>query len=187
MRRIALIGAGPLGLNVAGVIGRLRDYDLIGFIDDKEGPIAGVDVLGDDSVLDDLMREGVRDLVVCIGNPERRMAIGRDLRERGFELPAVIHPAAERGIGARVGGGSIILPGAVILPEAEIGDFCVIEAGSFIGHHARLGAGVLVGARAVVGNLVTLEDSVMIGMGAKVKSGSHVAAGVRVIDFQLWE
>jgi UDP-3-O-[3-hydroxymyristoyl] glucosamine N-acyltransferase len=187
MKRVALIGAGPLGLNVAGLIARLRDYDLIGFIDDKEGPIAGVDVLGDDSVLHDLMREGVRDLVVCIGSPERRMAIGRDVRERGFELPAVIHPAAEMGIGVRVGAGSIILPGAVILPEAEIGDFCVVEAGSFIGHHTRLGAGSLIGARAVVGNRATLDHSVMIGMGANVKSGSHLAAGMRVADFQLWE
>ena len=187
MNRIALVGAGPLGLNVAGLIQSLPNYHLVGFIDDKEGPVGGVDVVGNDSVLDDLLRTGIRELVVCIGDSQRRVAIGLELRNRGFLLPTVMHPAAQLGVGSRVGGGSIILPGAVILPEAEIGEFCVIEAGSFVGHHARVGDGTLVGARAVVGNRTTLGDSVIIGMGANVRSGSLVAAGTRVADFNLWE
>jgi UDP-perosamine 4-acetyltransferase len=186
-KRIALIGAGPLGLNVAGVVSRSPDHELVGFIDNKKGPVAGIEVLGDDSVLDDLLHDGVRQLVVCIGDSRRRVDVGGKLRARGFELPALVHPAADIGIGARLGSGTIVLPGAVVLPETDIGEFCIVEAGCFVGHHGRFGDGTLVGGRAVVGNRVTLDEAVIIGMGATVKSGSHVPAGTRIAEFESWE
>jgi acetyltransferase-like isoleucine patch superfamily enzyme len=185
--RIALIGAGPLGLNVAGVVRRSLDHELVGFIDNKKGPVAGIAVLGDDSVLDDLLHDGVRQLVVCIGDSKRRVKIGGELRERGFELPALVHPTADVGIGVRLGIGTIVLPGAVILPESDFGEFCVVEAGCFVGHHSRCGKGTLVGGRALVGNRVTLGEEVNIGMGAAVRSGSHVPAGTRIAEFEAWE
>jgi UDP-perosamine 4-acetyltransferase len=185
--RMALIGAGPLGLNVAGVVSRSPDHELVGFIDNKQGPVAGIDVLGDDSVLDDLFHDGVRQLVVCIGDSKRRVALGGQLLERGFELPALVHPAADVGIGVRLGSGTIVLPGAIILPETDIGEFCVVEAGCFVGHDSRLGNGTLVGGRALIGNRVTLDEAVFIGMGAAVRSGSTVPAGTRIADFQVWE
>jgi carbonic anhydrase/acetyltransferase-like protein (isoleucine patch superfamily) len=185
--RIVLIGAGPLGLNVAGVISQLPEYELAGFIDTKEGPVAGIGVLGDDTILGGLLNGGIRHLVVCLGDPARRVAKARELKGRGFTLPSVIHPSAALGAAVRIGGGSIILPGAIVLPEVDVGEFCVVEAGSFVGHHTRLGAGALLGARSLVGNRVVAEDLVAIGMGAVVPSGSTVSAGTRIADFQVWE
>jgi UDP-perosamine 4-acetyltransferase len=183
---IVLIGAGPLGLNVAGIVQRLPQYQLLGFIDTIDSPIGGIDVIGDDSMLDSLFTTGVRHLVVCIGNAARRLALGEELRHRAFELPTIIHPAADLGLAVTIGRGTIVFPGAHILPRAEIGDYCVIEAGCFVGHHTRVGRGSLLGARAMVGNRVTLDEGVTMGMGATVKTGSHVPAGSRIADLGAW-
>jgi UDP-perosamine 4-acetyltransferase len=185
-QRIALIGAGPLGLNVAGIVRRLPEYDLVGFVDQGPSPVAGIEVLGDDTVLDELFETGVRHLVVCIGDSERRVLVGQKLQERGFELPAVIHPAADLGLGARISSGSVVFPGVTILPHVDIGQFCVVEAQVFVGHHTRLGVGCLLGARALVGNHVVLGDGVRMGMGASVRSASHVPAGARVSELDSW-
>jgi UDP-perosamine 4-acetyltransferase len=184
--RIVLIGAGPLGLNVAGIVQRLPQYELLGFIDTTDSPIDGIDVIGDDSMLDSLFMAGVRHLVVCIGKAARRLALGEDLRHKGFELPTIIHPSADLGLAVIIGRGTIVFPGAHILPRAEIGDYCIIEAGCFVGHHTRVGRGSLLGARAMVGNRVTFGERVTIGMGAAVKTGSHVPAESRIADLEAW-
>lgn len=185
--KIALVGAGPLGLNVAGVVKRLPNFELIGFIDNKEGPVGDIDVLGGDSILGRLLQDGVDHLVVCIGNPERRIERATELRNAGFKLPAVVHPSANLGVGVMIGCGSIVLPGAIVLPDARVGDFAVVEAGAFVGHDTILGAGALLGARSLVGNRAVIEDRVIIGMGASVRSGSKVPAGARLADLQIWE
>lgn len=160
--------------------------ELLGFVDAKQGPVAGVEVLGDDSVLDRLLDQGVRHAVVCIGDSSRRTDLGGELLERGFELPSVVHAKADIGVAVLMGKGNIIFPGATILPRAEIGDFCVIEAGCFVGHDTRLGDGVFLGARSIVGNHAEVAPMVKVGMAAKVPSGSKVVASTKVPDFQLW-
>jgi UDP-3-O-[3-hydroxymyristoyl] glucosamine N-acyltransferase len=185
--RIALVGAGPLALNVAGIVEKLPQYELVGFIDHGPSPIADIDVVGDDSALGDLFDAGVRKLVVCIGDPERRMLVARQLLERGFELPPVLHPGADLGLGVNVAIGCVIFPGVTILPRVEIGAFCVVEAQVFIGHDSTVGAGCLLGARALVGNHAVLGEGVRLGMGASVRSGAHVPAGAKLAEFDRWQ
>jgi hypothetical protein len=185
-RRIALIGAGPLGLNVAGIVRKLPEFELAGFIDSGPSPVGDVPLLGDDDVLDDIRRSGTSCLVVCIGDTDRRLAKAAELRQRGFELPAIIHPSADLGVNVRVGDGCIIFPGAIVLPETTIGELSIIEAGVFVGHHSELAPGTLLGARATVGNKVTLEGGCRVGMGVAVASGSRLPMRTRVADFGVW-
>jgi UDP-perosamine 4-acetyltransferase len=184
-RRIVLVGAGPLGLNVAGILRGLPDFELVGFVDVVPGPVAGIPVLGDDGVLDDLWQEGIRELVVCIGHSATRTAKGAALGERGFGLPAIVHPGADLGVNVHLGLGSVIFPGVIILPESVVGDFAVIEAGAFVGHHTEVGRGALLGARSIVGHRVSLSVGVKVGMGAAVRNGHAVESGTHVADFTV--
>lgn len=154
--RIILFGAGPLGLNAAHIIRKAGEYTLVGFIDSKTGPVADIPILGNDSLADSLLAEGVRHAAVSIGNNQVRCRVARALKEKGFLLPALVHPGADVGLRATIGEGSIVFANAFIGPETTIGPFCVIEAQALIGHHVTIAEGVLVSPRALVENAATI-------------------------------
>ena len=71
-----------------------------------------------------------------------------------------------------------IAVGAVIDPEAEIGDDCQIASGAVIEVGARIGARCRIGANATIGRGVVLGSDCMIGPGATL---NHCLIGSRTV------
>ncbi len=180
-QRIVIIGAGPLGVNAAHIIQQQGLFEITGFVDSKTGTVAGFDILGDDSVLDSLQRSGISHAVVCIGDSKKRIAISAQIKSMGFNIPALIHPSADLGIGAQVGEGAILFHGVFVGPETVIGTCCVIEAGAFVGHNSILQEGVLLSARACIGNHVSIGRCSTFKLGAgcpnKLQIGQYCVVG----------
>lgn len=155
-KKIVLIGAGPLGLNAVHIIQQQGKYEIVGFIDSKKGAVAGIEILGNDSELGTLRDKGIDNAVVCIGDPKKRIAISNEIKSKGFNIPTLIHPAADVGLNAEIGEGTIIFHNVFVGPETVIGPYCVVEAGVFIGHNVVIREGVLLSARAVIGNSTSI-------------------------------
>jgi UDP-3-O-[3-hydroxymyristoyl] glucosamine N-acyltransferase len=182
--KIVLLGAGPLGVNAAHIIQQQGIFEIAGFVDSKGGAVAGYNVLGDDSVLDTLQRSGISNALVCIGNPNKRITISAEIKCRGFNIPALVHPSADLGIGAKIGEGSILLHGVFVGPEAIIGPYCVLEAGAFVGHNTILYEGVLLSARTVVGNFTSIGRCTTFKLGAGCTNKLRIGHNCSVGDFR---
>lgn len=164
--KIVLLGAGPLGVNAAHIIQQQGIFEIAGFVDTKGRSVAGYNVLGDDSVLNSLKSNGISNALVCIGNPNKRIAISAEIKSRGFNIPVLVHPSADIGIGARIGEGSILFHGVFVGPESIIGPYCVLEAGAFVGHNAIMHEGVLLSARTIIGNFTSIGRCTTFKLGA---------------------
>ncbi|MDR2682782.1 MAG: acetyltransferase [Dysgonamonadaceae bacterium] len=79
--------------------------------------------------------------------------------------PVQIHPTAVVDAGARIGGGTKIWHFSHIMPEAVIGEQCVIGQNVMIAPHAVLGNRVKVQNNVSVYTGVVCEDDVFLGPG----------------------
>ncbi len=127
--------------------------------------------------------------------------IGQSILRNGLLLPA--DPAAQQtldlmparphiGLGATIGDGAIVEPGATVEVGASVGAGAVIQRGAVV----RMGASI--GARAVVENDAIVSwgadvrrDAVVgaharVGAGATVKSGAHVPRDLRIFPGGEW-
>lgn len=190
-RRLVIWGASGHASVVADVVRSRGEYEVAGFIDDVNPEREGVrfrdaTILGDRERLDGLLQEGVEHLICGFGNCEMRLRLSELAREKGFSLATAIHPRATLASGVEVGGGTLVVAGAVINPGAAIGDNvivntsasvdhdCVVEDGAHICPGACLAGDVHVGRAAWVGIGATVVERVRIGAGTTVGAGSVV-------------
>lgn len=129
--------------------------------------ILGMPVLG---AINRLPEEGYRRAVIAIGDNRTRQRLSAQLQ--GIEWVTVIHPHAW--IHPSVGIGTVVFAGAVIQPEARIGNHVIINRGAVVDHEC------VVHDYAHVAPGVRLAGRVEIGEGALVGIGSSVIQGCRV-------
>lgn len=159
----------------------------------RKKKVLGVPILGNDTRLEGLVRQGVRHFAVGLGSvgdsgPRRRlyeMAV-----QRGLEPVTVIHPSAVVSGEATVGPGCHIFPRAVVNAGATLGENVIVNTGAIVEHDcvvgghahvatgARLASTVNVGENAFVGAGATVRQCLSIGEGAVVGAGAVVVKNV---------
>jgi len=187
---LVIIGAGGHG-RVVVEAARLSGFQLGGIIDtdfsgQKEN-ILGCPVIGGIKSLNELSHENIS-VFVAVGDSLKRAKYFLMAKEKGFSLPAVVHPTAFISEHSTIGSGAFINTAAIINTGAEIGENSIINSGSIIEHevvvgkHSHVCPGVKIGGRVIIG-----ENS-FIGIGTNVidyiKIGNNVTigAGSVIID-----
>jgi sugar O-acyltransferase (sialic acid O-acetyltransferase NeuD family) len=201
VKRLAIIGVGGFGREVAAIVAAINridpTWDLIGVLDDDPSErdraallAHGHEVIG-----------RVRDLpsvnahaVIAIGSPRVRAEIDHTFPDAHWAV--LVHPDATVGGDVTLGPGTIIAPGARLSTAIRGGRHVHVDQNATVGHdtvlgdHARLnpqacvsgsvtiGARTLVGAAAVVLEARTIGDDVIVGAGAVVTK--DVASGAIV-------
>lgn len=121
------------------------------------------------------------------GNAAERLRAIEMLRQRGFEVPALIHPASWVSPKARLGAGTIVMAGAVVQTGSVIGLGGIINTGASVDHDCRLGDGIHLAPGARLAGGVEIGNRAWVGLGAVVKeylsigSGAAIGAGAAVI------
>lgn len=155
----------------------------------------GVLVLGNDEMMDSLLKDGVDHFVVGlggIGNNQPRQRLF-DLAVRAGLIPLVVkHPTAIVSPGAEFGNGCQFLPGCIVNTGARLGVNIIVNSGAIIEHdcivmdHAhistgsRLAGGVYVGSGAHIGIGASIRQGIRIGENAVVGAGAVVVKDVEV-------
>ena len=109
---VLVYGAGGHAKVVAEIL-RLNNYRVVGFIDGvnagrKDTDFYGAKVLGGDEVLGDLLRSGVKHVVVGFGDNRLRVKTADRLAEMGFRLLTAIHPNAVCAADVTIGDGTVV-------------------------------------------------------------------------------
>ena len=199
--RVVIWGASGHALVVADIL-RLAGREVVGFIDDMDAErrgqrFAGARVLGGRESLESLHADGVRAIVVAVGNCAARLRLADVVRQHGLELARAVHPRAVVAEGVTLGAGTVVCAGAIVNPGSSIGESaivntaatidheCVIADGAHVGPGAHLGGRVRVGRGAWIGIGATVSDRVVIGAESVVGAGAVVLNDVprKVVAF----
>jgi sugar O-acyltransferase (sialic acid O-acetyltransferase NeuD family) len=175
MKKLIIIGAGGDGRNLAEAIDRMGGkWDLLGFLDDdpkKQGlKINGVPVLGKTT---DVQKYGNCYFVVLVGSPadystKKRLVMKLGLSSERYGT--FIYPGAIVSKFSSIGSGSVILPGVVIMANANIGKHVFIASNCNIGHDTEIRDYVTIAPLAGIPGNVKIEEGCYIGMGSTVRN-----------------
>jgi sugar O-acyltransferase (sialic acid O-acetyltransferase NeuD family) len=170
---IAIYGAGGFGKEVLTLINDLikagENWNFIGFFDDKDcSDRLGALYLGNFNVLNQWSEPLA--LVLAIGWSHIRKQAAVRIQNPLIEYPYLISPRCIIGDTARIriGKGSLLMSGANLTTDIEVGEFVVVNINATIGHDAVLGNFSSLMPSVNISGSVVLGDEVFIGSGTTV-------------------
>lgn len=195
---LLLVGLGRTGTKVLGITSsRYPLYGVTAVADDNVD-LQGTDWNGKtvqpiDGGLRSLFDTDPNMRAVCgIGDTKKRHAVWERLWEYGFEKdkqPTICHDD-----GQRIGGvGNLVCQDTRFQPNCHIGDYNTFNVGAVVGPEASVGNFVTVNGQTFICGGAKVEDFAYIGVGAKVlpevtvREGTVVGAGAVVTrDTEPW-
>lgn len=176
-----ILGAGGHAAVVIEAITRSRvccPYAVLDSDSRKWGSeVFGVVVRGGDDLLPKLVQEGVSHFIVglgAVGDTRPRQLLFERARDAGLAPISIVHPAAAVSLGVDIGGGCVLLAGAVVNACTTIGDNVIVNTGAIVEHHCVIGNHVHVSTGALLGGSVRIGDGAHIGIGASIRQGINI-------------
>lgn len=184
MKRLAIIGAGDLGVQLAHLAEATGQYTLAGFFDDTRmpgGTVSGATILGNVDAIADLHAQGSFDcLVVAIGYKHLRARKAIYERFAGtIAFATLVHPSAIVDPTCTLGEGAVIYTGCVLDMDAKIGANTLLNAGCVIAHHSEIGDSCFLSPAVGIAGFVTVAPGCVLGIGTVVIDNIHIASGTR--------
>lgn len=193
MKKLILLGGGGHARVLIDLIRECNEYDIAGILDpeiEKGAEVSGISVLGRDDMLLELFDRGIKDVCIAVGsikNNNKRSMLYDKIKQKGYSVPALIHPEAVVAKDLQVSEGVQIMAGAVIQIGSSIGENTIINTGAVVDHDNKVGRHVHISPGAVISGGCFIDDGAFIGAGATVIQGIRigknaiVAAGSVVI------
>ncbi len=184
MKRLGIVGAGDLGVQLANLANKTGMYQPVAFFDDgcKAGSlIAGIPVHGGLPTLEDASSLPPFDeLIIAIGyrHLEFRQQLFERLRAR-FRFATLVHPNAFVDPTCLIGEGAVIYAGCLVDMNSEIGCNALLNVGCVVAHDSKVGAGCFLSPAVKIAGFVQLEPSVTLGIGTTIIDNIRIASGVR--------
>jgi sugar O-acyltransferase (sialic acid O-acetyltransferase NeuD family) len=191
MKRIAVIGAGLLGQQIAHHIRNDQGYETVGFFDDNiTGLISDMPVLGKVEDVVHCYANGTFDQII-IGIGYRHFAYRWQCFQQFYpRIPFLtfIHSSCWVDQSAKIGPGSFLMPGTLIDDHASVGENVFLQIGCSISHDSIIKENCFLGPRVTIAGCVTVEKDCFLGVGStvidsvKICSGVWTGGGTVVID-----
>ena len=187
MTRVAILGAGDLGRQIAHLL-ELCGHEAAGFYDDTKPtgytpPKNDVPVLGslDKGSLDQMHsdhRSGkFEEVLIGVGyrHFDFREALRVACKERELELASVIAPGAVLDPSATVAPGCIVGPGCTLDQQVVLEDNVFLNPGCTLAHDSRVGADSMLGPGVVLSGAVNIGRRCFLGSATVVSDHITIA------------
>jgi sugar O-acyltransferase (sialic acid O-acetyltransferase NeuD family) len=183
MNKIAIYGAGGFGREVKNIIDAHNEikptWEFVGFFDDGANESQLID--------EKLLLGGIKelnnydcsiDIVIAIGDPNKRMNILKLISNSNICFPNIIHPKASLASSTiKLGKGNIITEGCILTCNIDIGDFVILNLLVTVGHDSKLKNFVSVMPGVNVSGEVIINENVYVGTGAKIINLVNIGCG----------
>ena len=194
MKKLAIIGAGELGLQIMELIKESTEkFNLVGFYDDycTKGDMfsQGHLILGDLNDVQNDFDQGVfEQLFIAIGYKhlqEKKAIFERFSTNIPFAI--IIHQASIVHKSVKIGQGVAVYPGCIIDKNVIIRDNVLLNLGVVLSHDSEFHSHSFFAPRVVVSGFVVIDELCFIGTGAvindnlKIESNVTIGAGSVVI------
>jgi sugar O-acyltransferase (sialic acid O-acetyltransferase NeuD family) len=166
------------------IVGAVNDdkptYELLGFLDDNPDAagteVDGIPVLGPISSVADHPQARI---IVSTGHPGFYFSRKRIVERLGLppeRYATLIHPLASIGRSVEVGGGTVLLAGAVATAAVRIGAHVAVMPGAVFTHEDVVGDYATFGSGARLAGRVTVAEGAYIGSGALIRESRTVGS-----------
>lgn len=194
MKNVLIFGASGHGSVILDMLERSGTCTPVGFVDSfkKKGTKKnGYEVLGSEYDLPWLIdAHAITGGVVAIGDNWVRRQMVRRIRRIAPELEFItlVHPTATLGKDVRLGRGTVVMPGVIINANAVVGDQCILNTRSSLGHDgvmedfSSLAPAVCAGGNLHLGHGAALSLGCNIIENIRIGAHSVVGAGSLVVD-----
>ncbi|QDV17399.1 Putative acetyltransferase EpsM [Gimesia panareensis] len=145
--------------------------------------VKGVPVLGTDKELPALREQGIGHAVVAVGSTrstQLRRTLFEQVRELGFQQPALVHPSAILSPSVSLAEGVQVMAGAIIQTETRLGAGVVVNTGARIDHDCEIRQHAFLAPGVILSGGVTVGENAFLGAGAVVIQGRHIGANAVV-------
>lgn len=184
MKRLAIIGSGDLGEQIAYHALHDQHYEPIGFFDDfaDQGSIKyTLPILGKvDDVLTVYNEDRFDVLMIALGY--RHFNLKESLFNR-FEgkIPfgSILHSSSYIDSSCKIGVGVFIYPGCTLDMNVEIGNNVVVNVGGVIAHDTSIGNHCFLSPAVKIAGFVKVGVKVSLGINSTVIDNLEIVSGVR--------
>ena len=184
MNRLAIIGAGDLGQQIAHHATGSGRFEVAGFFDDFKPEGAKTEqgsVLGCVDRTETLYRDGRFDSLI-IGIGYKHFSYRRACFERyspGIPFATLVHPSGYVDPSARIAAGSVLLPGCVLDKGVIIEANTLLNTGCTMAHDTTVGENCFLGPGVTLAGFVTIDSECFLGVGTTVIDGITIARNVQ--------
>jgi len=181
--KIIIVGAGGQARVVCEILKYDRNVEILGFVDPvikkSNEKIMGLPVLGDFSIVPELIKKRARGFIVAVGDNEIRAKRFEEMKKMGLEPINAIHSTVNIAHNVKIGKGTVISIGATIATGAVIGDDVIINTGAIVEHDDIIEDNVHIGPGAVLAGKVMVKKGTFVGMRSAIKE--YITIGENVI------
>ena len=171
--KVVIIGAGGHARAVYEILMHDLNIEVVGFVDNAADTlgemIGGIHVVGDHSILPDLLEAGVLGAAIGIGDNKLRRSYFEAITNIGFAPVNAIHPTAHIAHNVMIGRGVVIGTGTTVCTGARIGDNVIINTGAIIEHESIIGDDVHIAPGSSIAGRVTINRGAFVGIGSVIK------------------
>lgn len=188
-KKIVLYGAQGLGRETAHILSLLSQWELIGYFDDNMtvGEKIGYSKLPVLDFQETIATYQVLSVVICIANPQNKHNVYNKLiKYQNISLPTIIAPSAIVAPDAEISEGCIIGHFAVVGPNTHIGKCVLMNTKSAIGHDTTIGdfstflSSTNISGNVIMGQQCFCGDQSFVVQGKKIGDNVTIGAGSRV-------
>lgn len=177
MKKVVILGGGGHAKVVIELLRGMGEWGIVGCLDPRaSAPVSGAPILGDDRLLPELAREGIRHVCIAVGDNRVRTRLGSEAARHNFQWVTATGRKSIISSSTTMGAGTVVMEGAVINADAQIGELAVINTGAIVEHDCHIGAGAHVAPGAILTGGVTLGSLAFVGAGATILPGLTVGA-----------
>jgi sugar O-acyltransferase (sialic acid O-acetyltransferase NeuD family) len=196
MRKVILAGNAVTASIMLGYLAYDQRYTVLSAVVDDEFVQSGIDLGIDCAGIGEICQRfdpSSHSVLMAVGYGDlnrARQSLFERLKKLGYAIEAYVHPDARVYTRHPLGEGSVILPGAVIEPNARVGedtfvwcnatvahdstvaDHCWIASGAVIAGHVSIGRNTFVGVNATVVDQITVGEFNIIGGSAMISKST---------------
>lgn len=162
-----LFGASGHGKVIAEIAEDLG-IDIKGFVDAN----SSITTILNYSVIANSATDLFGEAVISIGSNRIRKQIAID--ENHLNFVSLLSPKANISKRTSIGEGTVVMPGAVVNVDVEIGRHCIVNTSSSIDHDCVLADFVHISPNVALAGNVTVGEGTHVGIGAMVIQGVNI-------------
>ncbi len=184
MTRLAIIGAGDLGVQLAHLAHVTGRFTVAGFFDDSRTAgdvLADTTVLGSVDDVDVLYQQHRFDcMVIAVGYKHLKVRQALHQRFAGrIPFATLVHPSAIIDPSCTLGEGAVIYTGCVLDMGARIGANTLLNAGCVVAHHSEVADGCFLSPAVSIAGFVKVGPACVLGIGTIVIDNITISGGTR--------
>lgn len=185
MKKLAIIGSGDLGQQIAYYAAENEQFEVVCFFDDfktKGDLINQIPVLGEIDAVFSIFEQGVFDELL-IGIGYKHMALRSELFsqfENRIPFARLIHPSCFVDRSSDIEQGVVIYPGCIIDHHVRIKQNVLLNVGCCIAHDSEIGMNSFLSPRVAIAGFVTIEHSCILGINSTIIDNVRIAKQTQV-------